>query len=353
MNNVESSVNNRYSNAARSNESNLCCPVEYDTKYLKIIPDEIIEKDFGCGDPLGKIKEGDTVLDLGSGGGKVPYIVSQIVGETGTVIGVDMNDDMLALAKKYQQEIIETLGYDNVTFHKGKIQNLKLNLDELNKYIETNPATNIQDFNAINDHIHYLEEKLPMIEDNSIDVVISNCVLNLVSTKEKEQLFNEIYRVLKDGGKAIISDIVSNIVVPEQMRNDENLWSGCYSGAMEENEFISAFENAGFYGIEIDKREDTWTTINDIDFRSMTVIARKGKEGPCINKGQSVIYKGPFKHIEDDDDHIYQRGERTFVCEKTFNILQQEPYAQLFEFLDENKSQVDSNDECCTPTCNC
>src|SRR5699024_259675 len=233
-------------------------------------------------DPLGKIKEGDIVLDLGSGGGKVPYIVSQIVGETGTVIGVDMNDDMLALAKKYQQEIIDILGYDNVTFHKGKIQNLKLNLDELNKYIEVNPATSIHDFNAINDHINYLEEKLPMIEDNSIDVVISNCVLNLVSTKEKEQLFSEIYRVLKDGGKAVISDIVSNIVVPEEMRNDENLWSGCYSGAMEENEFISAFENAGFYGIEIDKREDTWTTINDIDFRSMTVIARKGKEGPCI-----------------------------------------------------------------------
>ena len=257
-------------------------------------------------DPLGKIKEGDIVLDLGSGGGKVPYIVSQIVGETGTVIGVDMNDDMLALAKKYQQEIIDILGYDNVTFHKGKIQNLKLNLDELNKYIEVNPATSIHDFNAINDHINYLEEKLPMIEDNSIDVVISNCVLNLVSTKEKEQLFIEIYRVLKDGGKAVISDISSNIVVPEEMRNDENLWSG-----------------------------------------------RKGKDGPCIDKGQSVIYKGPFKHIEDDDDHTYQRGERTFVCEKTFNILQQEPYAQLFEFLDENDRQVDSNDECCTPTCNC
>ncbi|HLR68159.1 methyltransferase domain-containing protein [Virgibacillus alimentarius] len=98
---TESSVINRYSSAAINHEQNLCCPVENDTKYLKIIPDEIIEKDYGCGDPLGKIKEGDTVLDLGSGGGKVPYIVSQIVGQTGTVIGVDMNENMLALAKKY------------------------------------------------------------------------------------------------------------------------------------------------------------------------------------------------------------------------------------------------------------
>ena len=78
--NQETSVINRYGNAAKKYEENLCCPVEYDTKYLKIIPEEIIEKDYGCGDPLGKIKEGDTVLDLGSGGGKVPYIVSQIVG---------------------------------------------------------------------------------------------------------------------------------------------------------------------------------------------------------------------------------------------------------------------------------
>ncbi|API91485.1 methyltransferase [Virgibacillus pantothenticus] len=350
---MESSVIKRYGNAAIKHEQNLCCPVEYETKYLKIIPEEIIEKDYGCGDPLGKIKEGDTVLDLGSGGGKVPYIVSQIVGKTGKVIGVDMNDDMLSLAKKYQREIINALGYDNVIFHKGKIQNLKLDLDKLDKYIKENPAASLTDFNSINDYILYLEESLPMIEDNSIDVVISNCVLNLVSTKEKEQLFNEIYRVLKNDGKAVISDIVSNTDIPQEMRNDENLWSGCYSGAMEEKEFINAFENAGFYGINIDKREETWTTIKDIDFRSMTVIAYKGKEGPCIDKGQSVIYKGPFKHIEDDDDHIYQRGERTYVCEKTFNILKKEPYSQLFDFIDEDEHQISNDDECCTPTCNC
>lgn len=228
--NQETSVINRYGNAAKKYEENLCCPVEYDTKYLKIIPEEIIEKDYGCGDPLGKIKEGDTVLDLGSGGGKVPYIVSQIVGETGKVIGIDMNDDMLDLAKKYQNQMIERIGYDNVIFHKGKIQNLKLNLEELDKYIQEHPANNLDTYQSINQYINYLENEMTMIKDNSIDVVISNCVLNLVSTEEKEALFKEIYRVLKEGGKAVISDIVSNVKVPEKLRQDENLWSGCYSG---------------------------------------------------------------------------------------------------------------------------
>lgn len=84
----------------------------------------------------------------------------------------------------------------------------------------------------------------------------------------------------------------------------------------------------------------------------MTVIAHKGKEGPCIDKGQSVIYKGPFKHIEDDVDHIFERGERAFVCEKTFNILQQNPYKDVFEFINENEEAIDL-EECCDTSCGC
>ncbi len=166
--NQEASVISRYENAARNHEENLCCPVEYDTKHLKIIPDEIIEKDYGCGDPLGKIKEGDTVLDLGSGGGKVPYIVSQIVGETGKVIGVDMNDDMLNLAKKYQNQMIEKIGYDNVSFYKGKIQNLKLDLEAFDKYLKEHPVSDLCSYHSINQYINYLEDEMTMIKDNII-----------------------------------------------------------------------------------------------------------------------------------------------------------------------------------------
>ena len=100
--------------------------MDYDAKYLEIIPPEIIERDYGCGDPSKYVEPGDTVLDLGSGGGKICYIAAQVVGSEGKVIGVDCNDDMLGLARTYQSQIAETLGYANVEFHKGKIQDLSL-----------------------------------------------------------------------------------------------------------------------------------------------------------------------------------------------------------------------------------
>ena len=126
MSTVESIVAERYSSAANAPEAALCCPVDYDPQYLRQIPEEIIEKDYGCGDPSRHVKEGETVLDLGSGGGKICYIASQIVGERERVIGVDMNDDMLALARGHQDEMTSRLGYGNVSFLKGRIQDLTL-----------------------------------------------------------------------------------------------------------------------------------------------------------------------------------------------------------------------------------
>lgn len=133
--NVEAAVRDRYSAAAQQKEAALCCPVEYDRQYLEAIPEEIIERDYGCGDPSQFVKPGDTVLDLGSGGGKICYIAAQVVGAEGKVIGVDCNDDMLTLARQYQPEMSEKLGYDNVDFRKGKIQDLKLNLELLDQQL--------------------------------------------------------------------------------------------------------------------------------------------------------------------------------------------------------------------------
>ena len=122
----EESVYSRYANAANQKEQSLCCPVTYNAEYLSIIPQEILQRDYGCGDPTPYLSEGDTVVDLGSGGGKICYIASQIVGPEGKVIGVDCNAEMLALARKYKQEISDQLGYSNVDFHCGLIQDLKL-----------------------------------------------------------------------------------------------------------------------------------------------------------------------------------------------------------------------------------
>src|SRR3990172_3492659 len=121
MNRV-ASVLDRYSKGAKLQEAELCCPVTYSPELLQLLPQEIVEKDYGCGDPSRYVREGDTVLDLGCGGGKVCYIAAQLAGDQGHVIGVDMNDDMLALARKYQDEMARKLGGNRVRFVKACIQ---------------------------------------------------------------------------------------------------------------------------------------------------------------------------------------------------------------------------------------
>lgn len=118
---TEKEVLQRYGAASQAREDALCCPVDYDPQFLKIIPQEIIERDYGCGDPSQFVQAGESVLDLGSGGGKICYIISQIVGPEGKVTGVDFNPAMLELAGKYRAEIAQRIGYDNVEFKYARI----------------------------------------------------------------------------------------------------------------------------------------------------------------------------------------------------------------------------------------
>ena len=325
---VERAVHERYSQASKSSEASLCCPVDYDTRYLDVLSAELIERDYGCGDPSRYVREGDAVLDLGSGGGKVCYIAAQIVGAQGNVVGVDINDDMLALARRYQHEIGDRIGYHNVDFRKGRIQDLALNIDKFEAYLAANPVRTADDWLRAQAEADRLRLEEPLIDADSIDVIVSNCVLNLVRPDARHELFQGMHRVLRRGGRAVISDIVSDEPVPEDLRKDPQLWSGCISGAFVEEELIDAFKHAGFYGMEIVARQDQpWATIQGIEFRSITVRAYKGKEGPCLDHLQAVIYRGPWKSIQDDDGHTLHRGVRTAVCEKTFGILTREPYA--------------------------
>ena len=160
---------------------------------------------------------------------------------------------MLALARKHHPTIVGRLGYDNVQFLESEIQNLK-----------------------------------GLVKDESMDVVISNCVLNLVHPDEKAQLFAEIFRVLKPTGRAVISDIVSNKAVPEHLQKDPQLWSGCISGALEEHAFQKAFEDVGFRKPAVLSRQDSaWQTVEDIEFRSLTVTAYKAKSATLPTKKSS------------------------------------------------------------------
>src|SRR5262247_2787293 len=327
----EAAVLQRYGNAAQEVESCLCLPVSYDRALLKIIPDEIIERDYGCGDPSRYVREGETVLDLGSGSGKDCYIVSQIVGASGKVIGVDFNPPMLELARRYQNAVGERLGYYNVEFRRGRIQDLKTNLELLDCYLQDNPVRSMADLAKLEEYQNKIRHTQPLIADESIDVIVSNCVLNLVRPEDKKALFVELYRVLKRGGRVAISDIVSDEPIPEHLAKDADLWSGCVSGAFQEEAFLRAFERAKFHGIEIeDFSSEPYQTVEGIEFRAMTVTAYKGKEGPCIERNQGIIYRGPWKQVVDDDGHTLPRGARMAVCEKTFKLYAQAPYTGQF-----------------------
>lgn len=324
---VEEAVAARYSAGAEAREEALCCPVDYDPQYLKVLPEEILERDYGCGDPSAFVKAGDTVLDLGSGAGKICYIASQIVGAEGRVIGVDMNDDMLALAHKYKAEIAGKIGWDNVEFRKGRIQDLKLNLTRLETFLAENPVSGLEGLATLEAFRESIMRDEPLVADDSVDVILSNCVLNLVDPAFKTQMFAEMYRVLKRGGRVAISDIVSDEDVPEHLQKDPELWSGCISGSFREDLFLKAFERAGFHGIRLEKRDELpWQVVEGIEFRSVTVTAWKGKEGPCFERKQAVIYTGPWRKVVDDDGHTLVRGERVAVCDKTYHLLTGGPY---------------------------
>ena len=245
---VESIVKERYAEGAAECQQSLCCPVSYKPEMLELLPAEIIEKDYGCGDPSRYARSGDVVVDLGSGGGKICYIAAQIVGPAGGVIGIDMTDDMLDLAERYREHMAEKLGYSVVEFRKG-----------------------------------YIQDVGEIVAPGTADLVVSNCVLNLVAESDRRRLIEGVFSALKPGGRVAISDIVSDTPVPQHLKEDPVLWSGCISGAYQKDDFLAAFEAAGFEQVVYDDySEEPWQTLENIHFHSATVCARKpGGAGGC------------------------------------------------------------------------
>ena len=243
--NHKNAIQERYGAAAIEKESCLCTPVSFNPKYLEAIPKEVIDRDYGCGDPTKWVKSDDVVLDLGSGSGKNAFICAQIVGSKGKVIGIDQNSDMLSLSRESINYVAKKIGYKNTSFIMGSIERL----DDLDKYAN------------------------PIVRDASVDIILSNCVLNLVNPNLRDNLLNNIKRVLKKNGRIAISDIVSNKKVPLKLQNDPDLWSGCISGAWYEPEFIEDFAKLGFKNLKFaDRSLDPWKVIDGIEFRTVTLI---------------------------------------------------------------------------------
>jgi SAM-dependent methyltransferase len=183
----------------------------YTSDYIADLPEEAVNASLGCANPItfAGLKEGERVLDLGSGGGIDVFIASKYVGKSGKVYGLDMTDEMLALANKNK----EKMGIENVEFIKG--------------YIEEIP-----------------------IKDGAVDVILSNCVINLCEDKKKA--LGEAYRVLKPGGRLAIADIVMLKDVPEDIKQDVEMWVGCIAGALPVNEYIEILKEVGFSDVVIE-----------------------------------------------------------------------------------------------------
>ena len=326
---VTRSVKERYGAGAEQFEAALCCAVDYDPSLLKVIPDEVIERDYGCGDPSRYVRPGERVLDLGSGGGKICFIASQVVGEQGSVIGIDMTDEMLDLARRSAPKVAEAIGYANVDFRKGRIEDLATDWEKIQAYIEENPVTTLKDYEKLESYKADLRRNLPLVADGSIDTIVSNCVLNLVADSAKPGLFSEMYRVLKPGGRVAVSDIVSDVPTPAHLKADPTLWSGCISGALTEEVFLDELVRAGFRGVMIDKRDEKpWQVVEGINYRSVTVLATKPETVDLQTPSCQMIYRGPWKRVEDDDGRTFIRGRMTDVDGKGQAALSAEIYGR-------------------------
>ncbi len=303
-------VREYYGAAAEQPVAELCCPTKYDASAVDHIPKDVLDRFYGCGSPMASadITEGETLLDLGSGAGIDVFIAARMIGAAGRAIGVDMTDEMLAVANESRPRVARVLGYDVVEFRKG--------------YLEALP-----------------------VEDRTVDVATSNCVINL--SPDKPRVFEEMWRVLKDHGRFLISDIVSDREVPPHLKVNPELWGECLVGALTQEEFISQLERAGFYGITILKKT-YWKDVEDYPFFSVTVRGYKyEKSSGCVYRGHRAVYLGPAKAFVDEEGHTFPRNEPYEVCTDTVAKLTRPPYEGMFAILEPGAER--EGYACCEP----
>ena len=333
METTHTSVQEYYGKILNSNndlQTSACCALESMPFHLRpILSDihpEVVEKFYGCGSPIPLVLEGKTVLDLGSGTGRDSFMISKLVGEGGKVIGVDMTENQLAIANKYINYHQEKFGYKkpNIKFHKGLIEDLK----------------------SLG------------ISDDSIDIVVSNCVINL--SPDKKAVFREIFRVLKPGGELYFSDIFSSRRIPKELCEDPVLLGECLVGAMYVEDFRRMLLDLKIKDYRIISRskislfnQDMKDKIGPIDFYSMTIRAFKmDLEDRCEDYGQLAIYQGTLPEYPStfllDDHHIFEKGRPMPVCSNTARMLSQSRFSPYFQIIGEEKTHFGIFD--CAPS---
>jgi arsenite methyltransferase len=313
------SIKEYYGKVLQSNadlKTTACCTTESIPFYLrdivKNIHDEVVTKFYGCGSPIPYLDlEGKTVLDLGSGSGRDCYILSKLVGPKGRVIGVDMTDEQLDVARRHQDHHAKVFGHEksNITFVKGFIEDLKS----------------------------------AGIDDKSVDLVISNCVINLSPNKKK--VFQEIFRVLKDGGELYFSDVFSDRRIPKAVAEDKVILGECLGGALYTEDFrrimnevgCADFRSLAKTKIEVTNREIEKQTGN-IQFYSITIRALKVPlEDKCEDFGQVAYYLGTIPECPQkfalDDHHLFETNKPMLVCGNTADMISKTHYQKHFKVI--------------------
>jgi len=303
-------------------KTNACCtaarPAPHIAEAISNVHPDVVAKYYGCGFCVPDEVRGTTVLDLGCGAGRDVYIAAQLVGPDGRVIGVDMTEEQLRVARETRPYHAERFGYDNVEFHLGLIEKL---------------------------------DDIESLEDGSVDVIISNCVINLCP--DKEAVLKSCFRLLKPGGELYFSDVYASRRVPKELRDDEVLWGECLSGALYWNDFQNLARGCGF----ADPRlvEDAPITVeneavqrridelghSNLEFYSATYRLFKLDDGllepHCEDYGQAVIYKGTIPRFEGgwalDDHHYMEKGKVFPVCGNTYNMLKETRFEEHFDFI--------------------
>jgi MoaA/NifB/PqqE/SkfB family radical SAM enzyme/SAM-dependent methyltransferase len=296
-------VREYYQAAAERPQPDLCCPTRYDADLVAHIPKDVIDRFYGCGSPiaLAGITPGEQVVDLGSGAGIDVFIAAKLVGREGRAIGVDMTDAMLDVAEANRAKVAGALGYDATEFRKG-----------------------------------YLEQ-IPL-PDRSVDLVTSNCVVNL--SPDKPRVFEETWRILKDHGRIVLSDIVSEREVPPHLKVNPELWGECLVGALTEAELLAQLERAGFYGLSV-LRKSYWKDVEGYPFFSVTIRGYKyEKSAGCVYQGYRAVYLGPGKALLDEEGHLFPRNEPVEICTDSVAKLIRAPYDTMFAVLQPGEERV-------------
>ncbi len=296
-------------------KTNACCTISKPPAHiltaLENIHPEVKDKYYGCGLTIPNELKGKRILDLGSGSGRDCYIAAQLVGQEGSVVGIDMTPEQLAVAERHIDYHTEAFGYKygNVRFLQGNIEQL----DALD------------------------------LEPESFDIIISNCVVNLATDKLK--VLRDAYRLLKPGGEMYFSDVYSDRRISAELQADPVLWGECLSGALYWNDFLKFARTAGFTDPRVteDKpvtveNEALEARLGDIKFYSVTYRLFKidGLEEDCEDYGQAVKYLGSIEGsataFDLDDHHNFPAGKVLPVCGNTFLMLQRTRFAEHFEF---------------------